>query len=108
MSSSSPYHVLSSSLEFSRLCLSYCLGLATLFRSDFVSWFTRVTPSTLDRGSVVGAFHRILEHPRQEKPNHHFSIQPLNPSTPQPITYAYSGTPMVIVPRALPILRQIV
>lgn len=64
-------------LEFS-LCFSCRLGLATLLHSDFVSWFTRVTPSTLDHRSVVGAFHRILEHPRKEKPNHHFSIQPLN------------------------------
>lgn len=62
--------------EFSRLCFSYRLGIATLFRSDFVSCFTRVAAFTLDHGSVVGAFHRILEHPRKDKPNHHFSIQP--------------------------------
>lgn len=64
----------------------------TLFRSDFVSWFTRVTPFTLDHGSVVGAFRRILEHPRKEKPNHHFSIQPLDLSrmrSPEPLWWYY-------------------
>lgn len=78
--------------EFSRLCFSYTALVATLFRSDFVSWFTRVTASTLDHGSVVGAFHRILEHPRKDKPNHHFSIQPLDLSrmrTPGPLWWYY-------------------
>lgn len=55
------------------------------FRFCLPPEFTRVTPSTLDHGSVVGAFFRTLEHPRKEKPNHHFSIP-----TPRPITYAYT------------------
>lgn len=70
------------------ISVSHAVLVATLFRSDFVSWFMRVTPSTLDHGSVVGAFRRILEHPRKEKPNHHFSIQPLDLSrmrSPEPL-----------------------
>lgn len=87
---------LSPSLSFSPsssvVFVSHTVLVATLFRSDFVSWFTRVTPSTLDHGSVVRAFHRILEHPRKDKPNHHFSIQPLDLSrmrTPGPLWWYY-------------------
>lgn len=89
--------------EFSPVSVSRIVLVATPFRSDFVSWFTRVTPSTLDHGSVVGCFPSNSRAPSKGQ-----TEPPLFDSTPRPITYAYPGTPMVILLHALPILRQIV
>lgn len=65
---------------YSSVSLFLSRVLAATFRSDSVSLLVyegnAIRPRP--RHSVVGAFFRSLEHPRKEKPNHHFSIQPLD------------------------------